>query len=702
MIVAQGLQWFERPTITIASVPSRHATDEVAAAELGSRHGGAARAANAAAGRLATCPKVRSVKNLGDRRKNCSHGKRSAGNLTSAGGVRWMRSPATRHRGRPMSVVCPCPSSALCALCRSRLLEQLSGAADARGYRWAMAVATKVSFSTPWPAFEGKCAEIARRKVVDLTSDPILREHLAERAAAAAAGEWNRLSLCTASRIAASPRELRKDSPAVIFRRQCDFRETVSPSASAERPPLHRAKLRGSKGAAMFAKKRFLILAGLALICCVDNEDGNAVENADVPFRSIQNARIQKGDIQDASPNRNILNVDYSRYLGGGGIDEAYAVGADSQGNAYVAGITPTACGSSRYIYVAKLSPSGANLYYACLFPGSYVNSIAIDSSGNAFVAAGNILSKLDSTGTSFVYSSSFGSWRLYSVTIDPLGNAYVAGSTVVAGKLSEAVVAKVNPSGTALLYAVNFGGTKDDYGSGVAIDNSGNAYVTGRTYSLDFPISRPFQSTLRGGADCFVAQLNPTGTQLLYSTYLGGYDYDSGSGIAADGSGNTWLVGTTYSWDLPVTSNAAQYYRPGEFDAFISKFSATGSQVYTTYLGGSGREFGDAIAVDKSTGTAYIVGQTQSVNFPIAGSVFQARFKGQVDAFLTQVHPTGGSFAYSTYLGGSTVDIGLGVALDPQRNAYATGVTLSSDFPTTFSAHNGGQDAFVTRFRGP
>jgi Beta-propeller repeat/HYDIN/CFA65/VesB-like, Ig-like domain len=251
------------------------------------------------------------------------------------------------------------------------------------------------------------------------------------------------------------------------------------------------------------------------------------------------------------------------------------------------------------------------------------------------------------------------------------------------------------------LSYSTYLGGSGGGAGYGIAVDGSGNAYVTGTTTSTDFPTLNPFQPANAGEADVFITKLNAAGTALVYSTYLGGSGIDRANAVALDGSGNAYLTGFTQSTDFPTSSGALQTAAGGNGDAFVTKLSADGSTlVYSTYLGGSGADFGQGIAVD-SSGSAYVAGSTQSVDFPTAHPL-QASNRGGTDAFLAKLSANGSSLVYSTYLGGGGADLGLAVAVDHSGNAYVTGHTSSTNFPTTAgvlqSVPGGGGDAFVTK----
>lgn len=297
-------------------------------------------------------------------------------------------------------------------------------------------------------------------------------------------------------------------------------------------------------------------------------------------------------------------------------------------------------------------------------------------------------------------------------IAVDSGGNAYITGSTQstdfptvnaiqpTGGNYSDAFVAKLNRDGTALIYSTYLGGHVDDIGKGIAVDSVGNVYVTGYTFSTDFPVANAIQPTLQGVPNAFVTEINADGNAFVYSTYLGGSSSDGGLGIAVDSAGNTYVTGWTTSTDFP-TANPIQSTNHGDSDAFVTKIIAGGSRLaYSTYLGGSLSDFGNGIAVD-SLGRAYVVGQTNSTDLPTKNA-FQPHYGGgEWDAFVTKIGAAGGAFVYSTYLGGNSYEIGDAIAVDSAGNAYLTGQTESSDFPTVNAFQpilKGPADAFVTK----
>lgn len=256
------------------------------------------------------------------------------------------------------------------------------------------------------------------------------------------------------------------------------------------------------------------------------------------------------------------------------------------------------------------------------------------------------------------------------------------------------------------LAYSTFLGGSEIDQGYAIAVDASGSAYVTGLANSPDFPTTPgAFDRTLGlGPYDVFVTKIDPAGTSLVYSTYIGAIGYDWGRGIAVDGSGHAYVTGLTSSTSYPTTPGAFDTtHGGGRDDAFVTKLNPEGtSLVFSTFLGGAGLDQGAGIAID-AAGHAYVSGNTLSLDFPTTPGAFDSTHsENNVEIFVTRLTPTGSALVYSTYLGGSANDEGGWVAVDATGSAYVTGVTTSTDFPTTPGAfdttHNGGRDVFVTR----
>jgi len=309
-----------------------------------------------------------------------------------------------------------------------------------------------------------------------------------------------------------------------------------------------------------------------------------------------------------------------------------------------------------------------------------------------------------------------------WGIVIDDTGAAYVTGNTGSTDFLllnpiqatiggvgaNDAFVTKINPAGTAIVYSTYLGGTGEDVARSIAVDATGAAYLTGQTDSADFPLLNPIQAALVGGIDSFVTKINPAGTAIVYSTYLGGGGIDIATGITLDNSGSAYITGGTDSTDFPLMNPIQAIFGGSGLggnstigDAFAAKINPAGSAlVYSTYLGGIDNDSGSSIAIDAS-GSAYVTGVTDSANFPLLTPI-QATFGGLSDAFVTKINPAGSALVYSTYIGGSSVDAGLSIALDASGNAYIAGGTDSVDFPIMSpiqATHGGGLvDAFVTK----
>ncbi len=252
--------------------------------------------------------------------------------------------------------------------------------------------------------------------------------------------------------------------------------------------------------------------------------------------------------------------------------------------------------------------------------------------------------------------------------------------------------------------YSTYLGGSGSDVNNDIAVDSAGGVYLTGNTTSTDFPTKNPAQANSGGSNDSFITKIAADGRSLVYSTYLGGSDFDEGRGIAVDSAGNAYVIGRTRSTDLPTTPNAFQTTYGGDnTDAFVIKLAADGgSLIYSTYLGGLYIDDGYGIAAD-SAGNAYVTGYTQSTNFPTTPSAFQTTPGGNGDAFITKLAADGRSLVYSTLLGASDSDESRGIAVDSAGNAYIIGRTQSTGFPTTLNAfqtvYGGGfNDSFVTK----
>jgi hypothetical protein len=395
--------------------------------------------------------------------------------------------------------------------------------------------------------------------------------------------------------------------------------------------------------------------------------------------------------------------LSYSTYLGGSGTDSGWNIAVDSAGDAFLYGTTtspnfpvttgtyqPTNPSTTQAFFVTELNPAGSSLIYSTYLGGTKGNQIiagglALDSAGNVYLTGETTSSDFPTTPGAF--QTTFAS--------------------------DDAFVTKLNASGTALVYSTFLNGNAQTIGEGIAADSAGDAYVTGESHATNLPTTTgAAQAKFGGGSeDAFVGALNPTGSSLLYLTYLGGSgNEDTGepdSSIAVDSSGNAYVTGATTSTDFPTTTGAFQTKLTGTLNAFVTKLNSTGTAfVYSTYLGGSGSDFTEGIAVD-AAGNAYVSGATNSSDFPTLNAI-QPKNAGGYDAFVTKLNPTGAGLVWSTYLGGSgdentlsTSSTGIGaIALDAADNVYVGGSTASTDFPlanAVQSTYGGGpHDAFV------
>jgi len=390
------------------------------------------------------------------------------------------------------------------------------------------------------------------------------------------------------------------------------------------------------------------------------------------------------------------LDPGYSTYLGGSGADYVKGIAVDSDGNAYVAGYTqsddfPTQnaydsnLGGYSDVFVTKLSSSGNTPVYSTYLGGSdrdWGYAIAVDSEGNAYIAG-------------YTESDDFPTKNPYK---DTYGGGYY-----------DAFATKLSNSGSTLSYSTYLGGGSSDVGEGIAVDDAGNAYVVGYTTSSNFPTQNPYQSDYHiGNDDAFVTKVDTMQSgndSLIYSTYLGGSSRDNAYDVTVDSSGNAYVTGLTFSSNFPI-QNSYDSSLGGSKDAFVTKIDTTqsgnDSLVYSTSLGGGSGDEGYDIAVD-SSGNAYVTGKTRSPDFPTLNPYQGSHGGGNDDAFVTKLSSSGNTLVYSTYLGGDGYDDGCGIAVDSSGNAYVTGLTYSSNFPTLNpyqSSHGGGEwDAFVASY---
>lgn len=445
-----------------------------------------------------------------------------------------------------------------------------------------------------------------------------------------------------------------------------------------------------------------------------------------------------------------------------------HAIGVDANGATYITGSTlsatfPTTPGGFQQLsagnaeaFISKMNAGGTALIYSTYLGGSGDESgrgITVDPSGYAYVTGYStssdfpttqgaydtqydtlqdpFVTKLNADGTALVYSTFIGTGQGFDVVVDGAGSAYVVGQSesstfpVTSGAYDtthnggfDGFISKLDPAGSDLLYSTYFGGSGADCEiSGnlrecsIDIDVDRAAYVAGSTLSSNFPTTEGAYDRTRNGSystDGFVLKLNPSGSGLVYSTYLGstGTECRYTCAIEVDLSGAAYIVGDTSNSGFPTTPGAFDTTFNGGYDVFLTKLTASGNDLhFSTFLGGYYYDYGLDVAVSEG-GMSYLTGITYSSDFWVTQDAYQPIFAGgEKDAFLAMFTPDGQGVVYSTYLGGSGWDEGLGVAIYRSGPAYVTGWTSSSDFPTTPGAFAeeliGADSPFIAKLAG-
>lgn len=456
-------------------------------------------------------------------------------------------------------------------------------------------------------------------------------------------------------------------------------------------------------------------------------------------------------------------NLVYSTLLGGAGsLDSARGIAVDTAGQAYVTGLAypgfpvtpgvfdPTIEGVYNDIFISKLNSGGTGLVYSTFLGGSDFDAgqdLAIDSAGRAYVAgyttspdfpttpgalddelgggADVFVARINATGTVLEYATLLGGsgddlgWAM---ALDGAGQVYLTGHTpsidfpttpgarfpAYLGDFTDAFVAKLDIDSGSLSYATYLGGAESDYGNDLAVDATGNAYVVGDTTSPDLlTTAGAVGATYQGEGDSFLVRLSAAGETLLYNTYLGGSDFDSGQAVAVEGAGRVTIAGYTRSAGFPATAGAFEPTFQGDQDVFVSRLNPAGAgpadMLYSTFVGGAGQDYPHDMALDNS-GSVYVTGQTVSANFPLTAGALDPD-PASLEAFVFKLSPAGSGPAdmvYSTFWGGSDLDTSFAIALDGAGDAYIAGDTSSLDFTTTSgvidSTLEGFKDAFVTK----
>ena len=492
----------------------------------------------------------------------------------------------------------------------------------------------------------------------------------------------------------------------------------------------------------------FIYVAGQTLSTQI-----NATNQFSTPgaFRTNYQGGVQVGDAFVAKFDNLGTNLIYLTYLGGSGDDAAYGLAVDAGGHAYVAGATdsanfPIKNGIYTNIsgtlnphlglypadgFVAELDPSGSNLVYSTYLGGVNADAaygIALDSSNNAYVTGFTYSTNFPTTPNAFQKHLSVTNW------------AYQAYFN------ANAFVTEISAGGSNLIYSSYLGGTNFDQGTSITVDNSNYVYVTGFTASTNFPttnaifeqlvqtnlsgtnqvlITNFFNGSLLNGAtnltstyDAFVAKFAPSCTSLVYSTFLGGTNYDMANHIAVDGAGNAYVTGWTVSTNFPdtvtgltnlyngLTNNLIGFF-PYITNAFLTQITWTGTNAaigYSAVFGGTnfGIDVGYGVALDPS-GNVFVVGASSTTNFPMFNTpgLLGTTNAGGSDAFVIAFNTNCSAILYSGYLGGSGNDYGYGIAVDSFTNVYIAGTTFSPNFPV-FNARqtslNGPSDAFLAK----
>ncbi|MEK6301246.1 MAG: SBBP repeat-containing protein [Acidobacteriota bacterium] len=471
--------------------------------------------------------------------------------------------------------------------------------------------------------------------------------------------------------------------------RQLEYDFVVAPGADPDRIKL---RFEGAQKTVLDPEGNLIVLAGGTEVrhekpVAYQEADG---ERSEVPVAFSLFADGSAGfELGAYDPSRELV-IDpvlvFSTYLGGSEADVGRGIFVDSGGNAYVLGdsrspdfTNDTADGANANIFIGKFTPGGGAFAYA-FFGGpkdEVATGLAIDAAGNAYISGSTQSENFAAPGS-----------------INP----------VLLGA-SDAFVAKLNPASGAFFYLTLVGGSGDESAVSIAIDAPGNAYISGKTTSTDFPTANAIQPSYGGGdSDAFISKISLDGKSLVYSTYLGGTGTENLAGrcgVAVDSAGNAYVAGDTQSGDFPL-SNALRSSKSGSassLDAYVSKIDPTGSAfVYSTYFGGDEDDFGFGIAAD-SSGSAYIAGRTKSTSF--TGSSSTRPLVGTADAFVSKLNAAGSTVSYLTFIGAANGDESANaIVVDASGNAYVAG-SAGNGLATVKSVQSyftGGDDVLVAR----
>ena len=455
--------------------------------------------------------------------------------------------------------------------------------------------------------------------------------------------------------------------------------------------------------------------------------------------------------------------LSFSTLIGGNGFESPHGIGIGAMGRILIAGETASADYPTSSTgrppdgfdgFVTALAPDGSTIVHSTLVGGAIrqsggtfdsVKGVVSAPDGSTYLAGATVsvnfpttvggidpvtdpgvnalLVHLDGSGLAILSSTVFGG-RM-AETADGIarasdGDVILAGSTTSddfpttpgcvdstfnSPGLNDVFVVRLSPDCAVLRYGTYLGGAEHDYGTSVTVDSTGAAFVTGTTTSVDYPTTPGAFDTVQSvdNPDAYVSRLDATGSTLLYSTFIGGSLSEDGTAIAVDGLNRATVTGTTNSVDFPTTSGAFSTVHNGQVDLFVTRLAESGATaVFSTFLGGTGGEQAGGIVID-SVGNVVVSGATNSTNFPTSPGAFDSSFNGVADGFVTGLNAAGSQLAFSTFYGGSGVDVCTGLARDSLGNLWACGWSQSVDLPLTSNAYDstagGSQDAFVVSF---
>ena len=454
----------------------------------------------------------------------------------------------------------------------------------------------------------------------------------------------------------------------------------------------------------------------------------------------------------------------FSTFIGGEAFESLYDMKKDSDGNLVVCGTSPgfgfpttlgayseTAQTGGDDAFISKLSADGSQLIFSTFFGGTsqeLCQGLALDNNDDIYIVgttgSNNLpvtegsydetyntdgfssnsdifVTKLNSSGTALIYSTYLGDNGMdfgRSIAIDPIGNAYIAGSSksfnfpTTSGAFdvsyngagwNNVVVSKLNASGSDLIYSTYVGGSSGDDATKIALGPDGSAFVTGTAFSANFPTTPgSIKPVKTGNRDAFVFRLNPEGSALVYSTFIGGNDLDDGYSLTVDSDNNAYVTGLTISADYSVTQGVFNSVAGNGENVFISKINPSGSQfLFSGLMGGNNRDVGHNIALS-SDNHILLCGETNSANFQVTSNAHMSTLQGIHDTFVAKISLDGSNLIYSSYFGGTSYETAHVILNDGSDKLIIAGVTGGGNFPTTMGAFdnsfNSGNDPFISK----